>query len=321
VVESRPSNRTERLSAIEQMLFRSSAGLRVVEIAQACAVDRRTIYRDLALLTDIGVPIVQENGRVYLNREQYLANIRLSQNEALALFVAARVLSHHIHQQNPHLVSALRKLSRTLPEPVASHLVYLTESTYNGSVDPGFIQVLEAVTSAWINQQRVKLWYTPASKHQATTCEFAIYFIEPTPTGEIHIIGLDITTRRLRSVMLQRVKRVKLLRSTYRIPAHFDPRLYLANAWGLEDDGEVEVVKMLFLPEAVPEIKARAWHPSQRIETQDNGCCLFSVWVSDWHVLLPWIRSWGPGVEVLEPLALREQITQENAQLHARHVS
>ena len=42
-MKTRLINRTERLTAIEQMLFRSEIGLRAVEIAEACGVDRRTI--------------------------------------------------------------------------------------------------------------------------------------------------------------------------------------------------------------------------------------------------------------------------------------
>ena len=81
IVGTRPVNRTERLAEIEQMLFRSVDGLRAVEIAEACGVDRRTIYRDLSLLTDIGVPIAQTNGRFFIKYEHYLAKCNLAQTQ------------------------------------------------------------------------------------------------------------------------------------------------------------------------------------------------------------------------------------------------
>src|SRR5512143_2860272 len=106
-MSNRLTSRTERLAAIERMLFRSAMGLRAVEIAEACGVDRRTIYRDLALLGDVGIPIEQRDGRFFINREHYRATIRLNFDEAVALFSAGRQATHSTEWQNPHMLSAL----------------------------------------------------------------------------------------------------------------------------------------------------------------------------------------------------------------------
>ena len=108
---TRLTNRAERLIALEQLLFRSTAGLRAVEIADACGVDRRTVYRDLALLEEIGVPVFQRDGRFFIDREHYLATLRLSMDETVALLVAATEST----QQTPHLGSAIAKLGQVLP--------------------------------------------------------------------------------------------------------------------------------------------------------------------------------------------------------------
>jgi predicted DNA-binding transcriptional regulator YafY len=319
-MKTRLINRTERLTAIERMLFRSDMGLRVVEIAQACGVDRRTIYRDLSLLTDIGVPIFQSDGRFYINRDYYLANVRLSLNEAAALFVAARVLSHHAEQQNPHIVSALRKLSMALPEPAASHVAYMAESV-SDPVDPGFVAVLETMIHAWSERRKVKLWYSSLNSREATAREFAIYFIEPTPSGSVYVIGYDSLSQRVRPFMLQRVKRAKLLRGMYEIPNHFNPRRYLSSAWGMvhsEVDDVTEVI-LTFSAEVAPFIKGRVWHASQRIDTLANDQCILSVEVTDWHDMLPWIRSWGAQVQVVKPQVLRDLLAAEAAQVASQY--
>ena len=56
-MSARLINRGERLTAIERLLFRSGKGLRAVEIAESCGVDRRTIYRDLETLQKLGIPV------------------------------------------------------------------------------------------------------------------------------------------------------------------------------------------------------------------------------------------------------------------------
>src|SRR4051794_32401731 len=127
-MSTRLMNRTERLAAIEQQLFRSSIGLRAVEIAEDCGVDRRTIYRDLTLLSDIGVPIHQREGRFYLDRENYSATIRLNFDETMALFLAARVAAHQDQPFNPHMPTAMDKLAQALPTPIATHVEMIAES-------------------------------------------------------------------------------------------------------------------------------------------------------------------------------------------------
>ncbi len=142
-------NRTERLATIERLLFRNVSGMRVVDIADSCDVDRRTIYRDLALLREIGVPVYQKDGRYYLNHEQYVATVRLNIFELVALYVASRGLVFYVEQQNPHVISALKKLSKALPEPLARHVNTMVETVRATPVDRAFVSVLETMTRAW----------------------------------------------------------------------------------------------------------------------------------------------------------------------------
>src|SRR5260221_2464205 len=154
-MNNRLASRTERLSEIERMLFRSAHGMRVMEIAEACGVDRRTIYRDLDLLSVIGVPIWQDDGRFGIIRDQYLATVRLNFNEAVALFIAARLLSHHADQQNPHIVSALTKLGIAFPEPLASHVALTAEVVKHKSLERDFVAVLGNVTRDCADRHKV----------------------------------------------------------------------------------------------------------------------------------------------------------------------
>jgi proteasome accessory factor B len=309
-------NRTERLAVIEQMLFRSVIGLRAVEIAEACGVDRRTVYRDLSLLGEIGVPIFQKDGRFFIEREHYLANVRLSLNEAAALLMAARVFSQHSDQQHPSIVSVLRKLSRALPDPSASYVNHIIETAHNGAVDPGFVSVLDTVIRAWSEGCKIKLWYN-SLVGEATTREFAIYFIEATPKAQLYIVGFDSLTQRIRAFMLNRIKRVKLLRNTYSVPSQFNFRRYLSNAWGMPISEEEEIIEvaLLFSSSAAPFIKERVWHSGQLIEVLEDERCILRVSVTDWREMLPWVRMWGAEVEVLQPQALRDLLAEEALQV------
>ena len=103
----RIQSKAARLQRIEHRLYNAPRGLRVAELAEYCGVDRRTIYRDLQALEEMGAPIWESEGRYGIDRESYLSTIRLNLNEAVALFFAARLLAHHSDEHNPNVVSAL----------------------------------------------------------------------------------------------------------------------------------------------------------------------------------------------------------------------
>jgi predicted DNA-binding transcriptional regulator YafY len=314
-------NRSERLAEIERLLVRSTSGLRVVEVAEACGVDRRTIYRDLTLLGEVGLPIYQKEGRFYLSHEHYVASARLSLNESVALFIAARGMSHVTEQHNPHLSSALNKLSMILPEPLAAHLLHLIESVRINPVDRAFVTVLETFTRAWAERSKVKLWYRSSDSYNTRSHEFATYFIEPTANGSLYAIGYDYVAQRVRAFKLERIKRIQILPSRYDIPSFFDRRRYLAGLWGMmrgeTSDRPIEV-KLAFSPDLAPLIKERVrvavgvgmGETAQIVTTHDNRWIL-NLQISDWRDALPWVRSLGTHVEVLEPKVLRDEIAAE----------
>jgi predicted DNA-binding transcriptional regulator YafY len=312
-------DRAERLNAIERMLFRNAAGLRAVEIAAACGVDRRTVYRDLDALDKLGIPISQQDGRFFINRDYYLATVRLNFQEALALFLGARMLSRHMEQQNPHIVHALSKMGGALPEPLASHLLYIADTLRGNPVDRNYVLSLETVTRAWIERRKVQLWVSLVKNGEVSVWEFSIYFIEPANNGGLYLIGLDEATGKVRSFKLEWVKRVRITEQTYEIPAQFDRRRYLESVWGMtggEGDEKTRVV-LAFPADITPLIRERTWHTSQRIDTLEDKRCTLTVQVADWRELLPWVRSWGAQVEVLEPQALRDELAAEAQQIAA----
>lgn len=57
-------NRTRiiRLFKIEEILI-SRNGLTVIELCNYFKVNRRTIYRDLSLMEEIGIPLIKEDGQ------------------------------------------------------------------------------------------------------------------------------------------------------------------------------------------------------------------------------------------------------------------
>src|SRR5258708_3506503 len=320
-MNNRLASRTEPLSEIERMPFPSAHGMGVMEIAEACGVDRRTIYRALDLLSVIGVPIWQDDGRFGIIRDQSLATVRLNFNEAIALFIAARLLSRHADQHNPHAVSALTKLGMAFPEPLASHVAYTAEAVRQYPVDPNFVEMLESVTRAWAEHRKIRIWYSAHSSGETKVREFAPYFVEPTPQGGLYAIGQDDLSGEIRTLKFQRMKKVQVLDEQFAVPPDFDANRYFSTAWGIMGGvGEVKV-SLIFALESVPLIRERYWHDSQQIDSLPDGSCRLTVWVKDWREMRPWIRSWGSQVQVEAPDPLRQEIADDAAKVAALYLS
>lgn len=74
------------------MLVNERRTFTVQELADECGVSRRTMIRDLAELSELGIPLYSEvgaNGGYRVLREKVLPPISFTEHEAMALFLPA----------------------------------------------------------------------------------------------------------------------------------------------------------------------------------------------------------------------------------------
>ena len=307
---SRLANRTARLRQLEELLMVSTQGMRVNDLSQRLQVDRRTIYRDLEFLSAQGVPLWQEEGVYGVNRTSYLANIRLTYQEAMALVLAGLLLARSIDEYNPYVIAALRRLAAALPEFPGRHLLRAAVRVENHRQNPAQVAVLAAILEAWGQGRKVKILYRSPNSGSLRERILSPYALEPTPSG-LYVIGHDDWAGDIRTFKLERLESANMLPETYSIPDDFDPEAQRASSWGIMSGPQIQEVVLRFVPSARPYVMERQWHPSQQIAETDDGGCLLHLWVSEPLEMQPWIRSWGAQVEVLAPDELRQRIAEE----------
>ena len=306
----RVQSKAARLRRLEHLLYNSPAGMRVVDLAERCGVDRRTIYRDLGALEDMGVPVWENDGRYGLERESYLSTVRVNLNEAVALYFAARLLSHHSDEHNPHVVSALDKLAAGLPDvTISTHLARVAEVIQLRHLRSDYIRTLEIITRAWADRRRVLMRYRAASG-DITEREVCPYFLEVSRSEPAsYMIAYDALRDALRTFKLERIVDAEMLEETYIIPDSFDPYTHLASAWGVVDDAEVEV-RLRFSPAVASRVKESTWHHSQRVRDLPDGGCEITMQVGGTREMRSWVLGWGAEVEVLAPEHLRRELRE-----------
>lgn len=204
------------------------------ELAQRIGVDGRTLRRYIAMLEELGIPIVAERGRygAYLLVPGFkLPPLMFNDDEALALSVgllAARGLG--LAEAAPAVASAQAKLARVTPDRLKRQLQAIAETVRldlaHASDAPHSNEALMALTAAAQAQQRVHLDYT-TPQHQCSERDVDPYGLA-WRAGAWYLVGWCHLRRDLRSFRLDRIGKVQALAAHFERPAAFDTLAQLA---------------------------------------------------------------------------------------------
>jgi len=319
---SRAENKADRLLQIEALLLSHAQGLTQSQIAQRLGVDRSVIHRNLFDFEKRFPVIRHDDGRIAIDRSAYLVKVSFSLHESLAIHLASRLLSTRMDRQNPNAASALRKLGLALERlaPRISQHVQQSADVMDEAEqrqDPGYLEALERLTIAWAEQRKAQVWHRSEASGKVLVYVFSPYFIEPYAVGQTtHLIGHSEPPGKTRTLKIERIERVELTRESYQIPADFDPRSLLADAWGIwYTESEPQEIVLKFHPRVARRVQETSWHRSQQVNSLPDGFLLWRVKVAEPQEMLPWIRGWGADVEVLEPYVLRQALEHEARKL------
>lgn len=322
----RKRDRLARLLSVASILYSrgsGESGVAVSEIARLTGMTTRTVYRDInALDEELGVPVFQAGrGRYGIDRKFFLPPLRLSVPEAIVLFLASRLIARWSDQYDAAVVSAFTKLADLLPQPIARHVAATMLAVGEHESNEPFTRTFSAVARGWAEGRAVELVYDPGSGTEKRT-RVQTYFLEPDAAlRSVYLIAYDEPAAAMRTYKVERIRSATLTQDRYEIPDDFDPDAWLANSWGIwsSDSTPTEHVRLRFDPSVAHRVREAVWHRSQQLVELDGGGLELTVTVAGTVEIRPWILSWGDGVEVLEPLELREAMALAVRQAAARY--
>lgn len=206
---------------LEQLLLAHRSGLRRSEIARRLGVHRSTISRYIDELSRV-LPIFEEHvGKLAIDRNGYLNNIRLTIHESLALFLACRLMTDRTDRFNPHAAAALRKLGSSLKSfapTIAAQIVSEADRMDGAQVrrDPVYLDVIESLTRGWSEGRLVALVHHSVHRNADLPYTFAVYLILPYAVGQsVQVIGKCTGEDHLRTFRIDRILQATL---TERVP-------------------------------------------------------------------------------------------------------
>ncbi|MCS7060540.1 MAG: CRISPR-associated helicase Cas3' [Anaerolineae bacterium] len=326
---TRAENKAARLLQIEQLLLAHPDGLTQAELARRLDVDRSVIHRNLIDFQRLYPTLVHEDGRISLDRSAYLVRVAFTLHEALAVHLAARLLATRMDRKNRHAASALRKLGdalRRAADQISRHVLQSADMMDDEAQreDPVYLDVLEKLTEAWARQRKARIWHQSEAGERVAEYLLSPYFIEPYAVGQTtHVFGpaqlateTGWTRERVLTFKIERIRRAELTREPYSTPADFDPREFLADAWGIwrTEDDPVEVA-LKFSAKVARRVHETRWHRSEQKITQPDGSVIWRASIAEPKEMIPWIRGWGADCEVLDPPTLRQALKRESERM------
>ena len=307
--------------AMEQKFGRS------VSIDQAAAllnVSRRTIYRDLnALDVDAGVTLWQDRGKWGISSEFFLPPLALTRDEALHLFLGARLLARAADERDTALIGTFAKLAEILPPVLATHLRATMDEVTDTPENKRFTDVLRGLTQAFAEERVVEITYrsgTYDGPKQENRRRVRPLAIEPSAaTHALYLIAWDEAKQEQRTFKVERITQVSVTPESFQAPADAPAAKVLRRAWDVITDHPMTRIVLRFAPAVAERVAETRWHPSQETTIDADGSLVWTARVSGTAEILAWIVGWGPDVIVEEPASLRREVAHRHRTALARY--
>ncbi len=288
-------------------------GATVEELAEECAVTRRTIYRDLDAILEAGYPLVREaepDGRVlyrFVTGFRKIPPITFSLPELMTLYLCRRPLA--FLQGTPFqddLDAIFARIRSSLPPRSVAHLERVAEAAaplFQGVRDYSRKRdILEKIREALLFQYRCTIRYAPPRR------EVQEYLFDPYTLlffkDSLYLGGFAHNRGALRLFLVDRLMDVEVSRERFEVPDDFSPEALTGSSFGLID-GEPMRIRVRFSSEVAHFIRERIWHPTQDLVNQADGSVVLAFEASGEKEILAWVYSYIPHVQVLEPPSLR----------------
>lgn len=304
-------NKRQRQEEIELRLVHSVEGITPSELARALSVNRSTIHRDLAEISSRVELFQTDEGRYKINPATYMGSVRLSQAEALTIYIALRRFIRQTSQAPSFFASAIQKIALTLRHPLLKTNLGTSVASIDGErgANPQQTEIWNRLLRSWYEQVRIIIDYRKGRQNTTENHVFDPYLFEPAVLSHgVYVIGWSHTRGELRTFKIDRITHVAFTAHQFETNASLQPDDLLRHAWGVWYGSELSRVVLRFDSAVASRVRETVWHPSQELAEQPDGSLLWSVEIAGTLELVSWIRGWGHEVEVLEPESLRQEI-------------
>ena len=294
-------------------------GIAIENMAAEMGCTTRTVRRDLEALEHTGFPLYTEeiDGEIrwrLLNTFKNAPHTPFTITEILSLYFSRDLLK--VLKGTPFydsIESILDKIRKTISPETLEHLGKLEQSFYVAQrkhKDYGrFKSFLDQLIDATAQSNTVEIKYHTMHSDKTTVRKvdpYKMWYFDHT----FFLIGKCHRTDDVRMFVVDRIKTLKILDDSFRIPSDFSVEDYMKDSFGVIHGKKSKVV-IRFDKEVSGYIKERIWHPSQKIKQNKDGSITATFTIAGTNEIKYWVLSYGHHAEIKEPQALRTELKQD----------
>jgi predicted DNA-binding transcriptional regulator YafY len=296
-------------------------------MAEALEIDRRSVYRMINVMEELGFPLYDdrsplEKEKRWLLQEDYLKklpnmkipDIMLTLPEIISLYLLrseANVFQGT--ELEAHMKSAFGKLGFFLPENAFDQLdrikaLFVPSSKLSKDYS-GKEEIIEQLMDSMLKRQTCIVSYHSFKDDKVKGFKIdPLHFFES--KGGLYLMVRATTFGDIRTLAVERIQEIKGTGLSFEYPKDLDPQALLSSAFDMVYGDPIDV-RIWFSAEEARYIKERRWSKTQNIEEQEDGSVILSMTTSGWRDVKSWVLSFGAQAKVLEPKELREEIAEE----------
>jgi proteasome accessory factor B len=296
--------------------LQSGQNNRIEDLAQMCTLSKRTIFRDLKELKEIGIPCRYDtkSGGYSTDPSFFLTPLNLNRKEAIGLLLLVLAARNRIQIpfKKETLIGAL-KVENNLPVEIRQ---YCNALLRNISIKAGpeaemesLDNIFQQLGDAILKKQVVRITYYLSDENKTIAIDLNPYhLIYDDYTW--YVLGESSFHKMIRAFRLNRIKELSKLDKGFVEDETFDINEYLGRAWSLVPEGRLYHVKLKFMPEVAHSVAEVKWHHTQRVTFEEDGSAIVQFRVDGLSEITWWILGYGDKVQVLAPPVLRQKIVQ-----------
>ena len=319
--------KSSRVSRVVQILtaLQAGRGYTTAELSQMFGVSRRTLFRDLKELQNIGIrpqlsPLrpgstAGEQRSYTLTQEQFLPPVNLNLQEALGLLLLVHKMRGQIQLpfKNATLLAAM-KIESQLPPRIrhyCEHALARISAKAGPQAPapklPGLDNIFSSLQSAIAQRRKVHISYDSLFDGGTIDCDLSPYHLLYNQRAW-YVIGHSSVHKSIRTFKLNRIKDTSILEDQFIDDNSFDITDYVGRAWSMIPEGRIFNVRLRFTPKVANNVAEVLWHATQKVARNDDGSATLDFCVDGLGEISWWILGYGDQVEVLAPAALRTKI-------------
>lgn len=296
-------------------------GASVDDLAAQSGVHKRTIWRDMVALQEVGFAVtseVRDDKRTYwmlVNQPlKALHDSGLSITEVCSLYMSRALLA--AMPGTPFadgLKDLFRKIDKALSPAVRAFLEQLPGVV---KVKPGARkrpsknhgEIVARVIEACSRRRVAKMRYYSASNNREKDYEVHPYDIAYADGG-LYLTAFVPEYRQVRTFAAERIRTFVEGERGFTAADDLAAEPF-AQSLGVNRGGRTERVVVEFAPRVAPYIRERDWHASQQLRDLPGGGVSLTLKVCRDYALTTWVLGFGPHARVISPPALAEEILE-----------